>query len=518
MRVYTTSALYTYLELIFRTRKLFIISMAVCTMAMLAVVLMKPKSYTATAILQLYDDGVNGGGNSDEEQRSKVGSIQAKVNLLSIHLKDREFFKKAFEAAGLDKDRTEAELDKMIKDAQSNINFSSNNMSFLEITCKSPTQFCVPVLSAVIAQYSNAVFGASTKRQVAYLSQMGSIVALYTDQAKKAEEKLHKFEDGFIKQGTPDPTSILQEINGFKAQVTALQTQMDAYQAEINTYTTNLETTPKELELDSTTEEIPVTETAEYKVLLSEQGRLTETLAKLSATYTDDNIKVVDAKNQLEKLNTQLKALTDAKTGPKRGKTTRRKQLNPQYTQLQSYLVSSQNHYAMSAAQLKGVIKQLDTARSKIYLIPQYRSQYGELSTRHAQYRTLRDNLDNEYQRMRVQYDTDFERIKQGIRLVVAPTAELDTTGKKQAILLIAGPVLGLVIAFAFSLLTETLDHSIRTPSDVERYLSKPVLAVLPNMRPAKKVTELIRIAVKGDWKDAPPALPPGGRVSRRDT
>jgi len=491
--------------------------MIICTGAMSALVLLKPKSFTASAILQLYDDGVGGGGNSDEETRNKVGSINAKVNLLQIHLKDKEFFKKAFENAGLDKDRTEAEVDKMIRDAQANVGYSVNGISFLEISCKSPTQFCVPVLNAVITQYTKAVIGASTKRQVAFLNQMSNFVALYKEEASSSEKELHAFEDGYIKMGTPDPTGVIGEINSLKAQASTLKFQLDGLQAEIETNSASLANTPKNLEIDATTEEIPITETADYKMLASEKARLEEKLATLKKTYTDANSLVVEAKAQLDSVSGKLTGMESQKKDPKRSKVTRRQQINPQYTQLQQFLLSSRNRYAMTRAQLINTGRQLDEVRKKLPLIPQYRSKYGELSTRNAQYRTLRDNLDNEYQRMRVQYDSDFQRIKEGIRLVVAPSAEADSGGKKMIIMLVAGPIMGLVIAFAFSLLTETLDHSLRTPSDVERYLNKPVLAVLPNMRPAKKVTELIRIAVKGDWKDAPASLPPGRGVARRD-
>ncbi|MCX6379589.1 MAG: hypothetical protein NT023_08955, partial [Armatimonadetes bacterium] len=493
--------------------------MVICTGAMASIIMLKPKTFTATAILQLYDDGVGGGGNSDQETKDKIGSINAKVNLLQIHLKDREFFKKAFENAGLDKDKPEAELDKMIKDAQSSVSFSVNGISFLEIYAKSPTSFCVPILNAVITQYSKAVFASSTKRQLAFLNQMSNFVSLYKDSADKSEKALHDFEDKYIKLGVPDPTGIIQEINVLRSQVTAQKSQVEIYGSEIKTYTTALEKVPEKQELDSVLEVIPVTESAEYKAYLNEKSRLEEKMSVLRKTYTEQDPRVMEVNKAIEDVKFKMKTLEGQKVNPNSGKKTIRRQINPQYTQLQGLLVSSQNRLAVSKSQLASISRQLDAARKQLPLVPEYRSKYGELSTRYAQYRTLRDNLDNEYQRMRVQYDSDLERIKEGIRLVVAPTAEPDSGGKKTMLLLIAGPIMGLVIAFAFSLLTETLDHSIRTPSDVERYLNKPVLAVLPNMRPAKKVTELIRIAVKGDWKDAPPALPPGKRgTTRRDS
>ena len=71
--------------------------------------------------------------------------------------------------------------------------------------------------------------------------------------------------------------------------------------------------------------------------------------------------------------------------------------------------------------------------------------------------------------------------------MMVQPEAEMEKGGARGALLLGAGPILGLVIAFCFSLLAESLDHSLRTPMEVEKYLDKPVLAVLPRMDVNKK-------------------------------
>ena len=63
---------------------------------------------------------------------------------------------------------------------------------------------------------------------------------------------------------------------------------------------------------------------------------------------------------------------------------------------------------------------------------------------------------------------------------LVDPRAEPDSTGAKSWLFVLAGPLLGLVIAFSISLLAESMDHTLRTPVDVEKYMGKPVLASLP--------------------------------------
>jgi capsular polysaccharide biosynthesis protein len=53
------------------------------------------------------------------------------------------------------------------------------------------------------------------------------------------------------------------------------------------------------------------------------------------------------------------------------------------------------------------------------------------------------------------------------------------------------GPILGIIIAFGFSLLAEALDHTLRSPVDVEKHLGKPVLAVIPKMKNNKAAKAL---------------------------
>ncbi len=92
------------------------------------------------------------------------------------------------------------------------------------------------------------------------------------------------------------------------------------------------------------------------------------------------------------------------------------------------------------------------------------------------------------------------------MKMIVEPESELDMVGGKSLLFYGAGPVLGLIIAFAFSLLAETLDHSLRTPIEVEKFLGKPVLAVLPRMEAPRDA----RRRLPGGGEAAQPTLPSG--------
>lgn len=511
MRVYTTSPLYNYVELIFRTRKLFILCIVISTMAVGVVVMARPKFYTATAILQIYDDAVS--DNTNEGQAARNGSVKAKLNLLQIHLKDHDFFKRSFEAAALDKDRSDVELEKLIRDAQNSVSFSAND-SFLELSCKWPTQFCVNIINAIVAEYTTSVVTMGSRRNVAVLNQMQSQVEVFTKLAVDSEAALNKFQKVYIDKGIPDPNMISADLSASEKEVLARKNQLDVIHAEIQALETTMSQTDEYVEFDNTIDIASPIEGPEYRQLEAEKTRLGLNLDELKQRYTDNDPRVKKIADQIKDIQTKMTVIEKQKPDPKLQRRKVSKQRNPAYTMIKNQLISAKTRLSSEEIQLQNAEKRVLASKRQVPIIPVYRSQFSELSTKQAIYRTMRDNLKTAFERMKVDYESDLEKIKQGIRLVVAPTAEMDSGGKKQMIMMIAGPLLGIIIAFAFSLLTETLDHSLRTPAEVERYLGKPVLAVLPNMRPAKKVTELIRIAAKGEWEEPSTAIPP--RSTRR--
>jgi uncharacterized protein involved in exopolysaccharide biosynthesis len=105
----------------------------------------------------------------------------------------------------------------------------------------------------------------------------------------------------------------------------------------------------------------------------------------------------------------------------------------------------------------------------------------------------MTDNL-NLYESFQNQFAVKLETAKmeekrdkayklQEIKQVVTPESEPDNKGARGFLILLAGPLLGIIVAFAFSLLAEAMDHSVRTPLEVEQFLGKPVLAVLPRVK-----------------------------------
>ena len=118
----------------------------------------------------------------------------------------------------------------------------------------------------------------------------------------------------------------------------------------------------------------------------------------------------------------------------------------------------------------------------------------------------IRSNLENRLQQAELTEKQEVQRSSAETAMVVKPAAELESSGGKSMLLYAVGPILGIIIAFAFSLVAETLDHSLRTPIEVEKHLGKPVLAVLPRMDPPR----VARRQLSGGTDRSQATLPPG--------
>src|SRR2546430_1803619 len=102
MRVYGASPLYNYVELVFRSKRLFILSVVLATAIVSVLAATRSKSYTATGIVLLSQTQQAALGAIDV---AEVGSIRYKLGILNFVMKDPGFIKDALRARNLDRDR-----------------------------------------------------------------------------------------------------------------------------------------------------------------------------------------------------------------------------------------------------------------------------------------------------------------------------------------------------------------------------------------------------------------------------
>ena len=130
--------------------------------------------------------------------------------------------------------------------------------------------------------------------------------------------------------------------------------------------------------------------------------------------------------------------------------------------------------------------KQAEAERAKASRASKQNYEFKWLTDQYGIIGQIRTNLENRVQAAELAQKQDYDRSSAETAMVFKPVPEPESSGAKSMLIYAVGPILGLVIAFAFSLVAESLDHSLRTPIEVEKHLGKPVLAVLPRMDPPR--------------------------------
>jgi hypothetical protein len=157
MRVYGSSPLYNYVELVFRSKRLFIVSVVLTTLIVASIAAMRAGTYTATGVVVLSNSQVTGQGNDDASQR---GSVKYKINVLNVVGKDPKFFKEAFLEARLNMVRgtqmSDDQFDEFCTSARKALRFGIGE-NILELTCQWKDRQAQDIVNAFYDAYSRRV-------------------------------------------------------------------------------------------------------------------------------------------------------------------------------------------------------------------------------------------------------------------------------------------------------------------------------------------------------------------------
>ncbi|MBC7529280.1 MAG: hypothetical protein H7308_17260, partial [Chthonomonadaceae bacterium] len=234
MRVYGSSPLYSYVELVFRAKRLFIVSFIIALLISVGVVAFKSGSYNAKAIYVLSGSipGVVGNGNNDDPLR---GGIQVKMSLLNVCLRNPKFMYDAFKGGGLDKGKTEPEFDKFCKDATASI-APVNFQNILELSCHWKTAECADIISSFYNDYAQYVGLQESAASRAQTKVIRGLLQEYTLKQQEQEKKIVKQQQGGVnKNYYGDYSLILQQkreadnsVKVFEGTLATLRRQQDA--------------------------------------------------------------------------------------------------------------------------------------------------------------------------------------------------------------------------------------------------------------------------------------------------
>ncbi len=310
------------------------------------------------------------------------------------------------------------------------------------------------------------------------------------DEYRNKQRDLDKKVKAYELQTLHDPAQSFETANQEWVQqdreVKRLQSQLDGAQKQRNFIASALQATKPTID-DQYTYLGPGA-SPEYGNAVQARDDAEKKLNALKLNHTDMHPLVKAAQEDYDKSIAKVEELSKAAATPKKGPAVQiRVNNNPQYTSLKTQLTDQDLAIANLQSTLQSSLAARDAVDVKARVAPEEALKFKYMTEDMGLYAGLHASLRGDLEGARLNEIREEKLKAKEMQTVLDPEAEPEKGGSRGATMLAAGPLLGLLIAFCFSLLSESMDHSLRTPTEVEKYLGKPVLAVLPRMDHTKK-------------------------------
>jgi polysaccharide chain length determinant protein (PEP-CTERM system associated) len=224
------------------------------------------------------------------------------------------------------------------------------------------------------------------------------------------------------------------------------------------------------------------------ETLEQQLNALQDQLTALQSRYTADHPDVIKTKSQLEQLKRRM-----AET-PKSNNATASSQAGiepPAVQQLRAKLRQDELNIADLAKRQSQMQNQINVLQGRIQSTPAVEQQFKELTRNYQSASDFYNDLSKRYDQAKM--SRDLNRQQDGERFRVLDPASLPMTPSfpKKTIFAGAGLGGGLALGLAILYLLAALDSSMHTERDVEVCMKLPVLAMVPSIAPAGKVSTL---------------------------
>lgn len=486
MRIYGSSPLYNYVDLIFRCKRMFIVSILLGTLITSLVVYSRSATYTATILVALSGDPYTASklstGKKDDPSEA---AIRRKANYLVLWLnRTPEFLEEVVKNTNLDRTYPGG-LEEAVKDIRKKVSQPSIlNGQYMElsITWRDPDE-AEKILQEIYSSYARKTVSQETSSVTNYRLTL--------------EQQFKKYDSEFQKQALRR-AAFLRDNYWVNANISQSQAALETVdraiidrQLQLNEAQTRLAEVEKQLQKTPQYINEAKGDVIQYKdptlALVTQRTELDNKMKQLLQRYSELHPQVVELKKQINALDEQIEQAKKAKPVRETVQENNRKILNPEYQELSR--TRSQLLLLISGVkrQLAGMTENKNKAESRVRELPHKSLAWKKIEEEYLLISEMRDGLKKQLAAARMEEERDQMTQARSLALVVPPKAQQLDRGSKSLLLYMLGPILGIIIAFCFSLLAEALDHTLRTPVEVEKYLGKPVLAVLPRIRPERE-------------------------------
>jgi capsular exopolysaccharide synthesis family protein len=266
---------------------------------------------------------------------------------------------------------------------------------------------------------------------------------------------------------------ILSRIADLVGQIGAEEANLAACQAKVQTLQKTVSSIPETLTTQETTgfsnQAVDLMRARLYELQLEENDLLSK--------FTEESEQVKMIRKKVAEALMLINKETD-----KEGRTEVSKGINSNYLQTQSALSIEQANLSSIQAKIVNLNEQLATEREKLKTINEadfkITNLRREIDMQQAKYQMNSDKLNQ----ARIDNELDEDKIS-NISEVQRATFPTRPVPQRRTLKLVLGILVGIMGGIGLAFFFEHIDHSIRTPAEVEEKLLLPTLASIPRVR-----------------------------------
>jgi uncharacterized protein involved in exopolysaccharide biosynthesis len=489
MRIYGSSPLFSYVELIFRCKRLFILSVILGTVIASVMVASRATTYNASMVIGLTGDPALAAQLRNpiatRENDKENSPSRRKVGRLVFWIQQDEEFVPGIAAKVKEKYNLRKSTDEITKDIRSKLatpEMLTDQYVQLKLAWTDKAQ-AEDILDQIYERFRQKTVAEETVTT----TDLRNIANKQFESADKKANALAKQRVEYqARHYFQIPTMLgpqVTRVDQAQSQYEDARLDLADAQQRLQDINAQIQNVPKDI-VEQRGEKGVIDHP---EIALSQQyDELDRQLKQLLTVYSAQHPKVIDLQKQMAALRTQIDEAKQKAAGQAPKPTTTevetRTVSNPEYRELMQQKRELERTVSAMNRRVNDLQSTLSRSRASILAMPNSEIEWQRIDSDYQLADAIRKNRKAQLEQIRLDLEQQTIVEQNRIQVAVPPKAEKADAAGKTVVLYALGPLLGIVVAFCFSLLLETLDHTLRTPVEVEKYLNKPVLAVIPKM------------------------------------
>ncbi|MFH1563002.1 MAG: GumC family protein [Nitrospirota bacterium] len=297
-----------------------------------------------------------------------------------------------------------------------------------------------------------------------------------TEQLKLMKSKLKNFEDALknfkeqegIISLSADVASQVSSLSSFEAEYYRLQAEKKELQEGCDNLRKKFKLQDKKIISSTTISDNPIVQNLKANIT-SLEVELPTLLKKYGKTHP----KIMEVKSRIKEATSKLKTEVEKVVSSEVST------LNPIHENIKEKLIASETQINALEAKGNALVTTIDKYKSRLEDLAEKEMMLGQLSREVVSTEKMYNILLEKQQEAMIS-----EAIKIGnIRVVEPALVPVEPISPRKTRNLLIGVLCSLMVGLTLAFILEYLNHSFKTPEDIEEYLKLPVLGLIPKKK-----------------------------------